>query len=131
MDSLLQDLNQTIERTPKKKKKNNLTHLEVAGLRWCEEKIKSRSLYITRADKSLSMYIFHGETVSSIIVNTLKDETKFTPLPEDPRKSIRSNLNRLLDKCIDEGTILKNERFLITGKTEQDGQSQVTVMIFT
>jgi hypothetical protein len=60
------------------------------------------------------MHIFDAETVSFIIENTLRDESKFTPLSEDPRKTIRSNLIGLLDECIDEGAILKCERFLIT-----------------
>jgi hypothetical protein len=68
VDSLLEDLNQTIERAPKRKGKTNLTHHEVAGLRWCKEKVKSQSLYITRADKGGSMYIFDAETVRSIIL---------------------------------------------------------------
>ena len=77
------------------------------------------------------MYIFDAETVSSIIENTLRDESKFTPLSEDPRKTIRSNLNGLLDECIDEGTILKCERFLIIGKTEQDGHSHSHDFVMT
>ena len=101
-----------------------MTHREVAGLKWCREKIRTRTLLnITRADKGGSIYTFDTETVSSIIENTLSDATKYSPLQDDPRKLIRSDLNTLLDSYIEEGTIRMNERFLITGKTEKGGQS--------
>ena len=77
------------------------------------------------------IYIFDAETVSSIIDQTLQDQSKYSPLPEDPRKSIRKNLNEILDTFIQEGSVTKSERFLITGKTEHDGQSHSPDFVMT
>ena len=124
VDALIENLTTTIKQAPKTRRKTNMTHREVAGLKWCREKIRTRTLLnITRADKGGSIYTFDIETVSSIIENTLSDATKYSPLQDDPRKLIRSDLNTLLDSYIEEGTIRMNERFLITGKTEKGGQS--------
>ena len=77
------------------------------------------------------IYIFDAETVSSIIDQTLQDQSKYSPLPGDPRKSIRKNLNEILDTFIQEGSVTKSERFLITGKTEHDGQSHSPDFVMT
>ena len=43
-------------------------------------------------------------------------------LADDSIKPIMTNLNNLLDSCIQEGTILKSERFLLTTKIEKRAQ---------
>ena len=131
VENLLEELKRTIEQAPKKKRTTNMTHREVAGLKWCREKVRSRVLYITRADKGGSIYIFDADTVSSIIDQTLQDQSKYSPLPGDPRKSIRKNLNEILDTFIQKGSVTKSERFLITGKTEHDGQSHSPDFVMT
>ena len=118
-------LSNLVEATEMPKRKSNLTHREVEGLKWCKEMMRSRTLYITRADKGGSIYLFNSSTVDQLILDQLNNPDKFTPLPNDPRKSIRSELNSLLDSLIAvEGSAFTlKDRLLITGKTEKGGQS--------
>jgi hypothetical protein len=101
VDALIENLTITIKQAPMTRRKTNMTHREVTGLKWCREKIRSRTLYINRADKGGSVYIFDAAMVISIIENTLSDESKYSQLQDDLRKLIRSDLNALLDSCID------------------------------
>ena len=38
VENLLEELKRTIEQAPKKKRTTNMTHREVAGLKWCRER---------------------------------------------------------------------------------------------
>ena len=95
VNSLLEELQNAIENSPKTTRASNMTHKEVEGLNWCKDMVKSKTLYITRADKGGSVYIFDSETVSDIIEETLRNEQKFEKLADDPRMDIRSKLNKL------------------------------------
>ena len=61
--------------------------------------------------------------MTRIIEEQLADETKFTPVTGDPRQDTRHRLLEMIDSKIENGTMTKRERYLITGKTEKDGVS--------
>ena len=121
--NLMTDLQNVVEQKQKQKRKSNLTHRERKGFAWCKKMVRERKIYISRADKGGSIYLFDTNTVDDIISETLENPAKFEELQQDPRKNIRQDLNTLLEEKVKDNTILTQEHLLITGRTEKSGQS--------
>ena len=106
-----------------KKRRRNLTINEANGLKWCRQQVKKRNLYITKADKGGATIVLKADRVHNIILKSLVDITKFSKLKSDPRNTIKSELNALIEHFVEEGLLTSHERFAITGKTEKGGMS--------
>ena len=98
--------------------------MENKGMLWCREKVKSREIYVTKADKGGSILILDAKEVEEIMTSELGDTEKYEPLDKDPRAEIRKTVIQKIETHISSGVLTNVERFYITGKTEKDGYSK-------
>ena len=124
LDTILNNIMQKIEGlNHKQNTKRNLTHREVAGMKWCKKVVKERRLYITKADKGGAILILDAEIVQKIVLETLQNEDKYTKLNKDPRDNIKKELKKMVNKYNGEGLLANEVKFAITGQTEKGGFS--------
>jgi hypothetical protein len=55
VENVCSKLLDTVKQYQKTKPTTNLTHREFNGLKWCKEKVKDGSVYITRVDKGVAL----------------------------------------------------------------------------
>ena len=104
LDTILNNIMQKIEGLNfKQNTKRNLTHREVAEMKWCKKAEKERRLYITNADKGGAILILDAEIVYKIVLETLQNEEKYTKLNKDPCDNIKRDLKKLVNKYSNEG----------------------------
>ena len=85
--------------------------------------IKSKSIYITKADKGGAILILNTHVVNGIMMQHLEDPDSFRQLDKDPRPDIKERKEKLIKKWEDKGEISDVLRFYMTGKTNKEGVS--------
>ena len=105
------------------KQQKNMTHLEAAGQRWCQNAVKKRKIYITKVDKGGCILILCAEKVHEIMIETLNEEEMFQELKEDPRDYIKKLIKDTICEYGESGLLSPRDVFSICGVTEKGGMS--------
>lgn len=97
-DDIIKTHSEKYNKQKKKKHISNLTHCEYNGLKWCKQMIKSKSIYITKADKGWTILILNTYVVNDIMIQNLEDSDSFRQLDNDPRPMIKEQKEKLIKK---------------------------------
>ena len=76
--------------------KSNLTECEIWGKKWLEDKIREKSIFVTKADKGESILIMNYTDVEEAIKKEIFDENKFEELQtnaDDHIFTVRNKVN--------------------------------------
>ena len=90
--------------------KSNLTPLEMRGRKWIEDKIKSKKLFVSKADKGGAILILNYRQVEESIEKEICNERKFEKInttPDKHLKTVRDKVNTLT-KDLQQRQIISN-----------------------
>ena len=107
--------------------KSNLSDLELRGQKWTKEKIKSKSIFITKADKGGATLIMNYNDVEDAIKKEIFDETKFEKMEttaDDHIFTVREKVNQLAINLQRNGIISQADKTIITGLSEKNKPKQ-------
>ena len=127
MDALKLKLLGWIANHKPKTPKSNLTHCELRGKKWLEEKLKAKSAFVTKADKGGAILIMNYTDVEESIKNEIFDENKFEELQtnaDDHLFTIRNKVNTAAINLQQKNIISKDDKTLITGLTDKNKPKQ-------
>ena len=107
--------------------KSNLTACELRGRKWVKEKISSKSIFVTKADKGGAILIMNYADTEEAIEKELFDENKFTEIQSTADKhlsTVRGKINKTTIDLQQKKKISNDDKTLITGLTEKNNAKQ-------
>jgi hypothetical protein len=107
--------------------KHNLTPLELRGRKWITDKIKSETIFITKADKGGAILIMNYEDVQEAIKKEVLDETKFEKVETTADQhifTVRDKVNTATIQLQTNNFITKEDKSLITGLSDKNKAKQ-------
>ena len=107
--------------------KSNLTALEQRGRKWISDKVKSETIFITKADKGGATLIMKYKDVEDAIKKEIFDERKFERVQTTADEHIftmRSQVNELAISLQRNHIISNTDKSLITGLSQKNKPKQ-------
>ena len=107
--------------------RHNISPLELRGRKWVKDKIKSKTIFITKADKGGAILIMNFEDVQRTIESEIYNESKFEKIlttAEQHIFTIRDRVNATAINLQSNGFISKEDKSLITGLSDKNKAKQ-------
>ena len=106
--------------------KQNFTQLEMRGRRWVIDQIKSRNIFITKADKGGATLILNFDDVTTAIETEILNTDKFEKIANDSDKHLSDIMNRVISltkKLGEKEMLTTRDKKLICGLNENNNLS--------
>ena len=100
------------------KSKNNLTYLELTGLKLARSLVSSRKIYISQADKGGATLILDANVVHEAVLRELQNPIFYLQLQNDPMLQFQHTLRDISIEWRLENSMTAAERLAITGYTD-------------
>ena len=83
------------QRSKNKNLSNNLTEIELEGIRWLQNKIEEEEIAVVEADKGGAIIITTPQLLRKKTLEKLKDEDLYEKISTDPTKDLHKELVNL------------------------------------
>ena len=128
MDELKLKLLGWIANHKPKTPKSNLSPCELRGKSWIEEKIKRKSLFVTKADKGGAILIMNYADVEECITKEIFNNNKFEEIHQTNADehifTVRKRVNDAAIELQRRGKISQDDKTIITGLTDKNKPKQ-------